>query len=106
MVQQERKKLLEAEIVQQESAENALNYFAPTKNLKVLLTEEWFGMLAADEKRFTAKWIHSFVDALMASEWRDQIAADWAVVDKRLFCQSDNRMLPLPSQTSLSGKFA
>lgn len=84
MVQQERKKLLEAEAVQQESPENALNYFAPTKNLKVLLTEEWFGMLAADEKRFTAKWIHSFVDTLMASEWRNQIAADWAVVDKRL----------------------
>ena len=69
---------------QQEAPESALNYFAPTKNLKVLLTEEWFGMLTTDEKRFTAKWIHGFVDALMASEWREQIAADWAVTDKRL----------------------
>ena len=40
MVQQERKKLLEAEIVQQESPESTLNYFAPAKNLKVLLSEE------------------------------------------------------------------
>ena len=68
----------------QEIPENALNYFAPSKNLKVLLTEEWFGMLTADEKRFTAKWIHGFVDALMTSEWREQIATDWAVADKRL----------------------
>jgi hypothetical protein len=84
MVQQERKRLLEVESAQQENTENALNYFAPTKNLKVLLTEEWFGMLTADEKRFNAKWIHGFVDALMASKWRDQIATDWAVMDKRL----------------------
>ena len=81
LAQEEYKKLQAAP---QEIPENALNYFAPTKNLKVLLTEEWFGMLTADEKRFTAKWIHGFVDALMTSEWREQIATDWAVADKRL----------------------
>ena len=84
LAQSEYRKLQEAQTAQQESAENALNYFAPTKNLKVLLTEEWFGMLTVDEKRFMAKWIHSFVDALMASEWRELIASDWAVADKRL----------------------
>lgn len=84
LAQEERRKLLEAEATQQEAPENALNYFAPSKNLKVLLTEEWFGMLTTDEKRFTAKWIHGFVDALMSSEWREQIATDWAVADKRL----------------------
>ena len=84
LAQEERRKLLEAEATQQEVPENALNYFAPSKNLKVLLTEEWFGMLTTDEKRFTAKWIHGFVDALMSSEWREQIATDWAVADKRL----------------------
>jgi hypothetical protein len=84
LVQQERKKLLEAETTRNEDLEDVLNYFAPTKNLKVLLNEEWFGMLTADEKRFTSKWLHGFVDALMASEWRDQIASDWAVADKRL----------------------
>ena len=81
LAQEEYKKLQAAP---QEIPENALNYFAPSKNLKVLLTEEWFGMLTADEKRFTAKWIHGFVDALMTSEWREQIATDWAVADKRL----------------------
>ena len=81
LAQEEYKKLQAAP---QEIPENALNYFAPSKNLKVLLTEEWFGMLTADEKRFTAKWIHGFVDALMTSEWRAQIATDWAVADKRL----------------------
>ena len=84
LVQQERKKLLEAEASRKEESENVLNYFAPTKNLKVLLTEEWFGMLTTDEKRFTPQWIMGFVDALMTSEWRDQIATDWAVMDKRL----------------------
>ena len=84
LAQEERRKLLEAEATRKEDSENVLNYFAPAKNLKVLLTEEWFGMLTADEKRFTTKWLHGFVDALMASEWRDQIASDWAVADKRL----------------------
>ena len=84
MAQEERRKLLEAEATRKEDSENVLNYFAPAKNLKVLLTEEWFGMLTADEKRFTTKWLHGFVDALMASEWRDQIASDWTVADKRL----------------------
>ena len=84
LAQEERRKLLEAEATRKEDSENVLNYFAPAKNLKVLLTEEWFGMLTADEKRFTTKWLHGFVDALMASEWRDQIASDWTVADKRL----------------------
>ena len=84
LAQEERRKLLEAEATRKEDSENVLNYFAPAKNLKVLLTEERFGMLTADEKRFTTKWLHGFVDALMASEWRDQIASDWTVADKRL----------------------
>ena len=84
LAQEERRKLLEAEAMLKEGPEDVLNYFAPAKNLKVLLTEEWFGMLTADDKRFTTKWLDGFVDALMASEWRDQIASDWAVSDKRL----------------------
>jgi hypothetical protein len=84
MAQQVHRKLQETESAQQEKPVSKLNYFAPTKNLKVLLTEEWFGMLTTDEKRFTPQWIMGFVDALMTSEWRDQIATDWAVMDKRL----------------------
>ena len=79
--QQERQKLQAAQTA---PPANTLNYFAPSKRLKVLLTEEWFGMLSADEERFTTKWILDFVDGLMSSEWREQIAADWAVADKRL----------------------
>lgn len=84
MAQQVHRKLQETESAQQEKPVSKLNYFAPTKHLKVLLTEEWFGMLTTDEKRFTPQWIMGFVDALMTSEWRDQIATDWAVMDKRL----------------------
>jgi len=36
------------------------DHFAPAKNLKVLLTEEWFGMLTTDEKPF-AEWITGYV---------------------------------------------
>ena len=87
MVQQERRRILAAmaeAAERQEDTSVELNYFAPAKNLKMLLCEEWFGMLTTDEKRFNTKWVHSFVDALMASEWRDQIARDWAVKDKSL----------------------
>lgn len=84
LAQQERRKLLEMERASINATTPELNYFAPSKNLKVLLTEEWFGMLTTDEKRFNAQWVHGFVDALMASEWRDQLASDWAVKDKRL----------------------
>lgn len=87
MVQQERRRILAAmaeAAERQEDTSEEPNYFAPTKNLKMLLCEEWFGMVTTDEKRFCTKWVHGFVDALMASEWRDQIARDWAVKDKRL----------------------
>jgi hypothetical protein len=87
MVQDERRRCLMsmAEAAQrQEEPTDELNYFAPTKHLKMLLSEEWFGMLTTDEKRFNTKWVHSFVDALMASEWRDQIAREWAIKEKRL----------------------
>ncbi len=84
MAQQERRKLLEAEAAQQERPESVLNYFAPTKNLKVLLSEEWFGVLTTDEQRYGQQWREQFVDALMKSPWGEQIARDWAVGVKRL----------------------
>ena len=75
--QSEAAKALDEEPVQ-------LNYFAPTKNLKMLLREEWFGMVATDDKKYDSKWTDGFVEALMASAWRDPIAKDWSVKDKRL----------------------
>ena len=77
MVQQERKKLLEAEIVQQESPESTVNYFAPAKNLKVLLSEEWFEIHRTD-KRYDQRWTENFVNGLMKSEHRDYLAAEWS----------------------------
>ena len=80
MVQQERRKLLaaQAECEMRQSESGQLNYFAPSKILKMLLCQEWFSMLTIDDKRYNQKWVHGFVDALMASEWREQIAGDWA----------------------------
>ena len=89
MVQQERRKLLaaQAEREMHQSESGQLNYFAPSKILKMLLCQEWFSMLTIDDKRYNQKWVHGFVDALMASEWREQIAGDWAVREKRLMLQ-------------------
>lgn len=65
-------------------AQNAepLNYFAPTKNLQELLRQPWFKALRTDE-RFNQQWTDDFVSALMASEYKDGIAQDWAIQGKR-----------------------
>ena len=75
----------EQERVNSTSAEAApLNFFAPSKLLKVLLAEGWFSLLTTDEKRFDLVWREQFVEALMHSEWGELIARTWAVADKRL----------------------
>ena len=61
-----------------------LNYFAPKKNLQVMLCEDWFDKVCADKKKFTTAWREKFVADLMASEYRDKIAEDWAKSDQRL----------------------
>jgi len=87
LAQEEYRRLLTA---QQESAANGvqeveqLNFFAPSKHLKLLLAEEWFSVLTADEESYTSQWTEQFVEALLHSEWGEQIARDWAVKDKRL----------------------
>ena len=73
MVQQVRKKLLEAEAG---GGDGTLNYYAPEKNLKVLLSEEWFEIHRTD-KRYDHRWTNDFVNALMASEHREYIATEW-----------------------------
>ena len=78
------------DLVQQEAArrpegdEEQLNFAAPSINLKKLLEQEWFSVLTTDEKRFDSKWTAQFIEALMHSEWGEQIARDWAQKDKRL----------------------
>ena len=59
-----------------------LNYFAPMKNLQEMLKGKWFAELRTNEK-YNAQWTDEFVEALMESEWRDEIAEDWAGSGKR-----------------------
>ena len=75
LAQQELRKLHEAERGG-EGADGQLNYFAPEKNLKVLLSEEWFEIHRTD-KQYDHRWTNDFVNALMASEHRDYIATEW-----------------------------
>lgn len=87
MAQEEYQKLQEAQrqaTNEPREEKEQLNFFAPKKNLKVLLAEEWFGVLTTDEKCYNQQWKERFVDALMGSQWGEQIARDWAVGDKRL----------------------
>lgn len=77
LVQQEHRRQLEAEAMVGDAAEGQLNYFAPTKNLKVLLSEEWFEIHRTDE-RYNHRWTNDLVNALMASEHRDYIATEWS----------------------------
>lgn len=75
----------QAEAAQRLAAgEKELNFFAPTKRMKMLLREEWFGVLTTDDKKYGTKWTDRFVDALMASSWGEQIARDWEFKEKRL----------------------
>ena len=81
LAQEERRKLQEAEATQGDNDACVLNYFAPTKNLKVLLTEEWFEIHRTN-RCYDTKWTEDFVNALMKSEHRDYIATEWSK-DKR-----------------------
>ena len=75
--QEEAKKKPKAEPVE-------LNFFAPSKHLKLLLAGDWFSVLVTDEKKHDAAWAEGFVEGLMHSEWGEHIAREWAVKEKRL----------------------
>lgn len=64
--------------VEQEKPQEELNVFAPKKNLQELLKESWFRTVRTDEK-YNAAWTDTFVEALMASEYGEGIARQWAV---------------------------
>ena len=61
-----------------------LNYFAPMKNLQVMLCQEWFDEVSTDKKKYTKAWREKFLTDLMASEYSDEIAGNWAKSDQRL----------------------
>lgn len=59
------------------SPKDTLNYFAPKKHLKELLRGEWFKTVRTSAA-YDERWTDGMVDALMASEWQDTIAQEWA----------------------------
>ena len=65
-----------------ESESAPLNCFAPSKNLKELLKEAWFKDVRTCEK-YDEQWTDGFISALMSTEWKDDIARDWAIKGKR-----------------------
>lgn len=68
----------EEEKTKTEKPEESLNLFAPKKRLQDLLREAWFAELRTDEK-YDAHWTDTFVGALMASDYGEGIARQWAV---------------------------
>ena len=67
---------------EQTVTEDGPNYFAPAKNLRELLKQPWF-MELRTKNDYNGKWTDALVAALMASEWKDSIATDWAIQGKR-----------------------
>ena len=52
------------------------------KNLQTLLSRSWFSEVRTNEA-YDQAWTDAFVKALMASEWRDDIARQWAATGQR-----------------------
>ena len=65
--QQDEHEGADAPTEEQEKPKEALNFFAPKKNLQELLKQAWFAEVRTDAK-YDARWTDSFVEALMASE--------------------------------------
>lgn len=61
---------------------NDLNYYAPTINLQTLLKQDWFKEVRTNEM-YNSKWTDKFVNDLMATQWGNGIAQDWAVTGER-----------------------
>ena len=66
-----------------DSASDGTNYFAISKNLKVLLEKDQLHQMFAD-KKYNDQWSNKFIDDLMKSECRDSIAKEWKKADKRM----------------------
>lgn len=67
------------------SKDNAsgLNYYAPMKNLQMMLSDPWFDVACADKKKFSVSWRNRLIEDLMASECRDEVAKAWENKDHR-----------------------
>ena len=62
----------------------APNYFAPKKNLSVFLCQDWFDQVSTNKNKYTKKWREGLMEALMNSQYQDEIAMLWGDSEKRL----------------------
>lgn len=58
-------------------------YFAPMKNLQMMLSDPWFDVACADKNKFSVSWRNRLIEDLMASECRDEVAKAWENKDHR-----------------------
>ena len=59
------------------------NYFAPQKNISVFLCQDWFDEVSTNKKKYTSEWREKLMEALLESEYKDGIAAEWLQEGKR-----------------------
>ena len=68
-----------------------LNYYAPKKNLQVMLSEEWFDKVCDDKKIYTKAWRDNLIEALMETDYSIQIAKTWE--NRKLRLQIKGRII-------------
>lgn len=59
------------------AVEEPLNFFGPTNALQQLLRQSWLAEVRTDN-RYDEIWSDALVEALMASEYGEQIAREWS----------------------------
>ena len=74
--QQDEHEEADAPTEEPEKPKEKLNFFAPTNSLQLLLKQAWFAEVRSDAK-YDAAWTDAFVEALMASEYGEDIARQW-----------------------------
>jgi hypothetical protein len=58
-------------------------YFAPMKNLQVMLCREWFDKVCVDRKKYDTKWRETLIAELMGSKHNKEIAKNWKKNNQR-----------------------
>ncbi len=61
----------------QPRVEPELNYFGPKNSLSIMLCKEWFDEVSANKRKYTREWREKLMEALLDSEYKDEIAIRW-----------------------------
>ncbi len=59
-------------------------YFAPMKNLQMLLSNTWFDQVSTSKNLYSPAYRNQMILDLMQSDYRDYIAAEWTKQEHRL----------------------